>query len=323
MLAERVFGPATHLIDQADMAEYEYKIVDAFTSRRFEGNPAAVVLDAQGLTDSQMQQIAREMNLSETAYILPAEDGEASLRIRWFTPTQEVTMCGHATLAAIHALLAEGRYVSLWDGPDMFLPIETRGGVLKVRCERVGIGLDEVMIWLELIDPTLTPFHFDAADWGPMLGVPATDFVAALPAMTTQDGDLLVFVDSFQTLVNAAPDMGRLGKCCSRQKIRGVCVATLDTPSPSVDAQSRFFAPAAGIDEDPVTGSVHGPLGVYLVASEHTPFWGDLAALSFVQAVPGGRTGYVRVLVKRQADQKFQASIGGQCVVSMKGQIHL
>jgi PhzF family phenazine biosynthesis protein len=302
------------------MADIEYRIVDAFTNRPFEGNPAAVVLDAQGLSDDQMQRIAREFNLSETTFILPPEDSEASLRIRWFTPGQEVSMCGHATLAGIHALLEEGRYVSLLDEPDMFLPIETRGGLLKARCEKIGTS-DGVMIWLDLIDPTLTPFAFHAEEWSPLLGIPAVDFEAGLPSMLTQDGDLLVFVCNFQTLVSAQPDFGALGKFCKRAGIRGVSVVTLETPSPSLDGQSRFFAPAAGIDEDPVTGSVHGPLGVYLVVNEQASFWGDLAALSFVQSVPGGRTGYVRVLVKRQAGRKFQAAIGGQCVETMRGRL--
>jgi PhzF family phenazine biosynthesis protein len=89
------------------MKAYTIKQVDAFTDRAFTGNPAAVLLNASGLSDEQLQLIAREMNLSETAFVFPATDSTHDLELRWFTPTKEVNLCGHATIATFHALAEE------------------------------------------------------------------------------------------------------------------------------------------------------------------------------------------------------------------------
>jgi trans-2,3-dihydro-3-hydroxyanthranilate isomerase len=101
--------------------------VDAFTDRPFQGNPAVVVPQADGLTDFQMQQIAREVNCSETAFVLTAATPEADFRLRWFTPTQEVDLCGHATIAAFHALAQEGRF-NLSQGVTQILYIHAERG---------------------------------------------------------------------------------------------------------------------------------------------------------------------------------------------------
>ena len=121
------------------MKNYRIKIVDAFTKKPFAGNPAGVVLDANGLTETQMQLIARELNLSETAFILPCDSADANLRIRWFTPTGEVPLCGHATIASFHALAEEGMEGMRTNGQHYFR-LQTKSGILAVRVEKNFYG---------------------------------------------------------------------------------------------------------------------------------------------------------------------------------------
>ena len=211
--------------------------VDAFTDRPFAGNPAAVCLLPEPRPDAFMRDVAREMNLSETAFLVQ-RGGDFDLR--WFTPTVEVDLCGHATLASAHVLWEEGRLPS-----DAAARFHTRSGLLTA--EKRG---------------TLIEMDFPAE--------PATeseespDLEHALGVRPTFVGrnrlDLLVEVESEETVRLVSPDFTWLRAITTR----GVIV-TSRSSSPDRDFVSRFFAPAAGIDEDQVTGSSHCCLG---------PYWG-------------------------------------------------
>lgn len=304
------------------MAEFNYFILDAFTAQRYAGNPAAVVLDADGLTDDQMCSVAREFNLSETTFVLKPTTREAPLAIRWFTPTTEVDMCGHGTIAAVHALIHSGRYASLPDDKGAILPIQTRRAVLTVGCERLSRpGPEAFLVWLDLPSPTLTPKPRAAGLWSELLGVPADAFDADIPPALTQDGDMLVFCASCQVLMDARPDFAALAKLSRQHRIRGWCLATMATLTPSIHVQSRFFAPAVGINEDPVTGSVHGPLAAHLVACGRVPEFRDTAVLMCTQSDSSGRAGLVRAVVVRQPDGGFRVRIGGECIMVMQGKL--
>jgi PhzF family phenazine biosynthesis protein len=301
--------------------EYEFALVDVFAAEPFAGNPAGVVLNASGLTDGQMQQIAAEVRASETAFVLPATSPEARLRIRWFTPGTEVNMCGHATIGAVHALVESGRFAGLLDSPHAPIAIETKGGLLRARCERMPNDPKRFLVWLDLVDPALTPEHVNPAELGKLLGISSDLFESELPSMRTQDDDLIVFVRDLAALATAAPDFRALQQWCHGRNLRGVLVSTLNTVSKSIGVQSRFFAPAAGIDEDPVTGSVHGPLGVYLVANQLAPTIDRTATLNCLQGVSGGRTGLVRVLVTQHPGRGYSARIAGQCMTTIRGKV--
>jgi len=294
--------------------EINYRLVDAFTTRRFQGNAAAVVLGAAGLTDAEMQRIALEMNQSETAFVLPVEPStDFDLEIRWFTPVHEECMCGHATIATIHALAEAGRLPAAQPPACEPVRIKTRGGTLTAMID------EEHVVWLDLVNPVLTPVR----DFPPVLlehlGTRAESIDGRLAATNTQDGDLIVFVKDLVTLNGLRPAFRELGDLCRQKRIRGVCVATTATVTPSVHVQSRFFAPAAGIDEDPVTGSVHGPLAAHLVASGLVPMVENLAALRCVQSSGTGRAGLVRAFVQRQGKSEWAARIGGSCVTTCAG----
>ena len=211
-----------------------YLVVDAFASEPLTGNPAAVLPDAEGLTDGQMQAIAAEFNLSETAFILPPTDpvrsgdleadrrSDLSLRFRWFTPTTEVTMCGHATIAGVHALIECGK-LHLGEGAESAtVRIETLSGNLTAFVERIPGTESERMIWLDMIDPTLTPLPLVKPDLASALGLPVDAFDASLPAAKTQDRDVLVFVRDFQTLNEAKPDFRQLASLLTRHRLRGL-----------------------------------------------------------------------------------------------------
>ena len=209
--------------------------VDSFTDTPFAGNPAAVCVLDRACSEGWMQRVAREMNLSETAFLRPREDG---FTLRWFTPTHEVDLCGHATLASAHVLWTEG--VLEPDAPARF---HTRSGVLETH--RDG-G------WIRMDFPTDPPAETSLPD----VLAAALDVEAVEVGRSTRD--YLIQVASESVVRALRPDMARLDQCDTR----GVIV-TAPAASGSYDFVSRFFAPQVGVPEDPVTGSAHCCLGPY------------------------------------------------------------
>ncbi|MCH9035089.1 MAG: PhzF family phenazine biosynthesis protein [Planctomycetes bacterium] len=297
-----------------------YFVVDAFTHDRFSGNAAAVVLDSEGLDDETMQAIATEFNLSETTFVRPPNSESADFQFRWFTPTAEVRMCGHATIAGAHALLACGRIQQEGRESASFV-VDSLSGPLGLHIDVLPGQPLKRMIWLDLPRPRWTTTTLDLDLLAGVLNLPADSFDATMPPVRTQDADLLVFVNHVAILNEAQPDFGRLKKIHEDTDIRGLCLATTRTLSPSIHVQSRFFAPAAGVDEDPVTGSVHGPLAAYLVRHEKVPLTDGLAGLQCAQARAGGRGGVVFALVQPQEDGQYEVRIGGKAVTTMVGKI--
>jgi trans-2,3-dihydro-3-hydroxyanthranilate isomerase len=240
------------------MKTYRIKIVDAFTKKPFAGNPAGVVLDAQGLTDSQMQLLARELNLSETAFILPATEPDANLRIRWFTTVGEVPLCGHATIASFHALAEEGMEGMRTNGQHYFR-LQTKSGVLSVRVEKNFYG---TTIEFELPTPKFKITKSLPVKMLHALGVIGKDVKKDLPVVT--DAYLYIPVNRLKVIEKLKPDFNALACELTRMRVAGVCVFSLETKDKYSSVHSRFFAPNYGINEDPVTGSSNGPLGFYL-----------------------------------------------------------
>lgn len=200
-------------------SELPITVVDAFADGPFTGNPAAVVITDEPLNNALMQQIAEQMNLSETAFVTRWADGDFGLR--WFTPVAEVKLCGHATLASAHVL----------DLPRM--TFHTLSGPLHAEKVDGRIALD-------------FPARQVVADAGPTFGVAGERFVA--------DEDLLVLTDDVEA---AQPDLAALKEA----GVRGLIVT--GPGRDGFDVFSRFFAPAYGIDEDPVTGSAHCAIATF------------------------------------------------------------
>jgi len=205
--------------------------VDAFSSRLFHGNPAAVCVTDEWLPESLMRAIARENNLSETAFAVAEEDG---YRIRWFTPAIEVDLCGHATLATAHVLFY---HLGL---PGEAVRFDSRSGELWVRRNEGRLQLDF---------PALPAKGcYAPAGLVEALGVRPLEILAA--------DDYLVVLENERSVRAVRPDYRRLAELDRR----GVIITS---PGDDVDFVSRFFAPGAGIDEDPVTGSAHCSLAPY------------------------------------------------------------
>ncbi|WP_446744242.1 PhzF family phenazine biosynthesis protein [Silvibacterium acidisoli] len=222
------------------MAHLTLATVDAFTSKPFSGNPAAICLLEQAMPEAWMQSVAAEMNLSETAFLLAQAEGYG---LRWFTPTSEVDLCGHATLGSAHFLWESG--ILSADQPALF---HTRSGLLTAK------RLPEEGSWIELdfpqkqVDPAEAP-----GDLEKILG--------AKPVFIGNNKmDFLVEVESEETVRNLKPDFAALAQI----EARGVIVTARS--GGEADIVSRCFFPRVGIDEDPVTGSAHCALGPYWAA---------------------------------------------------------
>lgn len=255
--------------------------VDAFTNQPFAGNPAAVCLLSQPVEDSWMQNVAKEMNLSETAFLHKQVDG---FNLRWFTPATEVDLCGHATLASAYILWKMG-YLP----PDQQARFHTLSGLLTAKREGD---------WIELDFPAKVATKLD---------VTADDLIQALGATPQYVGknqmDYLLELDSEETVRNLKPDFGLLKSV----PVRGVIV-TSKANSPDYDFVSRFFAPGVGIDEDPATGSAHCCLG---------PFWRDRTGKDdFVAYQASARGGVIKVSCRGE-----RVLLSGQAVLVLRGEI--
>ena len=268
--------------------------VDAFADRPFTGNPAAVVPLEEWLPDETLQAIAMENNLSETAFTVPAPEDDADYELRWFTPTTEVALCGHATLASGHALI-EGERIRF----------RTRqAGLLEVRREGEGYALDLPETLVRAADETaLAPYS--SRDGTSLLDVVSRDGagrMAAAPdiflSYSGSQGVAIVLLPDEQAVRGCAPDMARLGE------IDLMVIVT--APGSEQDVVSRVFVPAWGVDEDPVTGAAHAAL---------TPFWTErLGRDSFTAWQASRRGGAVRC---RRGGGR--AILGGNCVTVIEG----
>lgn len=255
--------------------------VDAFAMERFRGNPAAVCILDGPADDAWMAAVAREMNLSETAFLHP-EDG--AWRLRWLTPEVEVDLCGHATLASAHVLWEEGRVPA---GRD--IRFETRSGPLGARLAGA---------WIELDFPA-TPAQPAPAPSGLLEALGVREPVAVARSRF----DWLVEVAGASLVRALSPDFDRLRAV----EARGVIV-TARSDEAGHDFVSRFFAPAAGVDEDPVTGSAHCTLA---------PWWAARMGTQRLTGYQASRRGGV-VCVEFAGER---VRIAGQAITVMRGEL--
>ena len=254
--------------------------VDAFTDTPFRGNPAAVCVLPDERDAAWMQAVALEMNLSETAFLLRRQDG---FGLRWFTPAVEVDLCGHATLASAHVLWEDGH-----------LPRETQA---RFHTRSGLLTADRRGEWIEM--------DFPAKREEPASAPPGlTQALGVAPKYVGRNQfDYLVEVDSEETVRSLKPDHTALTKL----PVRGVIV-TGRAATHEFDFVSRFFAPGAGIPEDPVTGSAHCALG---------PFWAArLGKKELVAYQASARGGVIRVRVNGD-----RVILGGQAVTVLRGEL--
>jgi PhzF family phenazine biosynthesis protein len=254
--------------------------VDSFTEKPFAGNPAGVCILPGPRDEKWMQNVAREMNLSETAFLYRGRDG---YELRWFTPASEVELCGHATLASAHILWETGDIA-----PKAQARFQTKSGLLTA--ERNGDLID--------LDFPAKPEQPADAPEGLIEALGVTPRHVGRNAF-----DYLVEVESQEMVRDAAPDFVRLKTI----QARGVMI-TAAASSAGFDFVSRFFAPAVGIDEDPVTGSAHCCLG---------PYWGAKLGTTELKAYQASARGGI-VRVRLAGDRVI---LGGHAVTILRGEL--
>ncbi|WP_298019919.1 PhzF family phenazine biosynthesis protein [uncultured Parasphingopyxis sp.] len=268
------------------MTEIPIIQIDAFTDRAFSGNPAAVMPLREWLDDDVLQAIAAENNLSETAFFLPHDGDDADFDLRWFTPTAEVAMCGHATLATGHLILGEDESA----GNVRFAT--RKAGVLEVRRDGDRYLLD---LPITPAEPAERPDLLDA------LGTP--DAQIFLSVADSAEDTAIVLLPDADAVHCCAPDMKALA---------GIHLMAIVTAADGSDQDviSRVFVPAWGIDEDPVTGSAHAAL---------TPFWAERLGRDSFSAFQASERGG-RVECRLDGDR---AVLGGSCATVIEGLFYL
>jgi PhzF family phenazine biosynthesis protein len=277
-------------------------IVDAFTTEPLGGNPAGLLPDAAGLDAEQMRAVADELGASETAFV--TESDVAERRLRYFTPTGEIDLCGHATVAAHAHLFSVG---AIETGSH---DVETDAGVLDVSVD------DDGVVWIEMDEPTVRAVDPEKERVASALGIdPQSIVTGELPFAVASAGVayLIVPVDYLATLGAVSPDRDAIQSMTEAFDATGVYAFTLDTLGRESTLHGRMFAPGEGIPEDPVTGTASAAAGAYLRFAE--AFEEMPEEMRFEQGHYVDRPGRVRVRVGEDV------RVGGQAVTSLEGEL--
>jgi PhzF family phenazine biosynthesis protein len=290
--------------------------VDAFTSSAFAGNPAGVVLDAEDLSDKQMQKVAAEVQASETAFVVGEEPGR--FRVRYFTPRAEVDFCGHASIAVLSALAWHGR-IQIEDEP-VEVALSVKAGELPVEVRPHPVCKVEVV--LTGAEPRFSSFGYSLDLLCGILGIDRYQLPEHWPLGFASVGawTLVVPVTTKEDLNAARPDFTSLAQLLEKV---GATVAMLYTWQGPVDLYCRGFAPGVGIPEDPVTGTGIAAVSALVVregAVETTP---PLTKLCAEQGTHLGRPGHVPVEVVHSDKGVDRVRLAGTAVQVMEGKMRL
>ncbi len=286
--------------------------VDVFTDRPLTGNPLAVFVDGAGLASAEMQAIAREMNLSETTFVLPADVADADYRVRIFTPASELPFAGHPTIGTAFALLETGRVASR--GASFTLRQQTLAGVQTIDVHTQNAQRTFTM--------TLPPPRFEAAparaELARALCVDEKDIAGEPATVIVGVGWHIVPLRSLDVVRDLVPDLGSLAEI-ERRTGHAVTVFCREAEDPACSVRLRSFAPGAGIPEDPVCGSGNGCVGAYLARAS-----GSRTALEYraEQGIEIGRAGRASVRVEPDAGG-WRVQVGGTAVTVLEGELRL
>ena len=304
----------------SDRRSLKFYQVDVFTGQPFGGNPVAVFPDVQDLTHIQLQQIAREMNLSETVFVLPPTDPAAVVRVRIFTPTQEIPFAGHPVLGTFF-ILAELGIISAKEPVTRFMQ-ECNIGLFPVELH-TDAGLVDLVVmtqpkpeFLGQVDDREDRYKIAAA-----LGMAKHMIADAKWPIEVVSTGLPVLIVPARTLTavrSIQPDPSAIIDICRRFGANGLLVFTTVTVEPSATVHTRMFAPSIGILEDPATGSASGALGAYLVQNGVV----DVAPTTEIIVEQGyeiERPSQIIVRVESDDDIIQTVKVGGQCVTVVQG----
>ena len=295
-----------------------YLHYDVFTDHALTGNQLAVFLDARGLTTTQMQSLAREMNFSESTFILPAETGETGVRMRIFTPATEMPMAGHPTIGSTFALARTG---VIRAGASRFV-FSLNVGAVPVDLEWDGEELR--FAWMTQLNPAFGRVVGDRESVAAALGLSEADLVEGLPVQEVNCGVpfLIVPVRSPEAVDRAVTDASALRRLASRGVDLPIFFFAMSRPGSDRTVYSRMFAPELGVVEDPATGSASGPLGCYLLRHGLISPDGATEIVS-LQGVAMGRPSRIHVSISSRAGEITQVKVGGRAVLVARGELTL
>jgi trans-2,3-dihydro-3-hydroxyanthranilate isomerase len=303
--------------------EYRFLQVDVFTDVAFGGNPLAVFPDAEGLASDEMQKLAREINLSETTFVLPPEDTSADFKVRIFTPAVEMPFAGHPVVGT-HWVLAHLGRVDLKE-PVTEVRFELGVGVLPAELEVAEGRVQRVMITSG--QPTFLETLEDLSDLAEGLGLPVEAITETrLPVQVVSTGlpSLMVPVRSLaevQALDAGRLNVAALARACETVATNNVLVFTRETEDPGATVHARFFAPMLGVAEDPATGSANCTLGAYLVHHQVVPVKEGTNRFVSEQGAEMGRPSRLHILVDVSQGEITRVRVGGNVVLVLEGTV--
>ncbi len=297
---------------------------DVFTDSIFGGNPVAVVPEAAGLTDGEMQKIAREMNLSETVFVLPPTAPAAEFRLRFFTPTQEIPFAGHPVLGAFYVLAHVGA-LPLRE-PITRVHQETAVGVFPLDLMVREGHIRHIMMaqpapeFRGAVEPLRDLFEVANAIAVPKTKITGTGF--PIEVVSTGLSVMIVPIRTLTAVSKATPNIGLLNSVCERHKAQGIMLFTTVTVREESTVHTRMFASPIGVVEDPATGSASGALGAYLVKNGVVDV-GPTTEIICEQGYEVDRPSRLVVHVYSDEDEIKSVHVGGQAVLVIEGVLTL
>jgi trans-2,3-dihydro-3-hydroxyanthranilate isomerase len=302
------------------MRRLHYQRVDVFTNRPFGGNPLAVFTNGRGLATETMQAIAREMNLSESSFVLPPNDPAHAYRVRIFTPGSELPMAGHPTVGTSYVLARE------------HMIEQTRDRVMLILEEGVGDIPVEInfadgsagMIWMTQPAPQFAARTNDVHTVAGMLSLPTSAIDTRYPMEVVSTGVPVFFVPlvSLDAARSVSINRRAIGHFLPAFGTTEVFVFTTEVENPGSTVHSRMFAPELGVFEDPATGAASGPLGAYLVRYGIVPA-SPVAYIVSEQGIEMGRPSFIHIQIERRGDEIVRVQVGGECVYVGEGFIEV
>lgn len=298
-----------------------YKIyqIDSFSNKKFLGNPAGVVYNADGLNEKDMQKIARELNNSETAFIFSSNSKDYDVHVRFFTPLREVPICGHATIAAHYVIALETEIKE-----NTCIKQKTGAGILPVEIEPTENSYNIVMTQGKVEFGDI----IEGKNLGRLvsaLGIDNNDLITEAPVQIVSTGHskVMIGIKDYKQLHNLKPDMKELNQLSDIINCNGYFVFTFDSDETDILLKGRMFAPAIGIEEDPVTGNANGPVGAYIVKYKLAEFKKDNFKFSAKQGISIGREGKINVNVNIENGEPVKVQVSGTATVVFKTEIEL
>jgi PhzF family phenazine biosynthesis protein len=300
------------------MRNFNLYQIDSFTKEKFTGNPAGVITNADSLTEIEMQKIARELNNSETAFILSSNSSEYDVQVRFFTPTSEVPICGHATIAAHYARALENRL----DTTRIYH--KTGAGILPVDIIKENGDYKIVMTqgkieFGSIIDGRNKEILLSA------LNIGDSDLLEnyKIQIVSTGHSKVMAGIKSTETLNALKPNYDALSRLSKTINCNGYYIFAVDPQDSDILVHGRMFAPAIGINEDPVTGNANGPLGAYLVHHNLVKHNDTVFRFKARQGVAIKRPGIIEVEVNLEDREPVEVKVSGNAVIAFKSELLL